>query len=49
LAGEPSSSHFQPSPNLKIEKSTKMLLDDGKRFVALFDILGFGSWLENDG
>ena len=26
-----------------------MLLDDGKRFVALFDILGFGSWVENDG
>ena len=26
-----------------------MLLDDGKRFVAFFDILGFGSWVENDG
>ena len=25
------------------EKSTKMLLDDGKRFVAFFDILGFSS------
>ena len=23
------------------KKSTKMLLDDGKRFVAFFDILGF--------
>jgi hypothetical protein len=26
-----------------------MLLDDGKRFVAFFDILGFGSWVENVG
>ena len=26
-----------------------MLLDDGKRFVAFFDLLGFGSWVENDG
>jgi len=25
------------------KKSTKMLLDDGKRFVAFFDILGFSS------
>jgi hypothetical protein len=26
-----------------------MLLDAGKRFVAFFDILGFGSWVESDG
>ena len=26
-----------------------MLLDDGKRFVAFFDLLGFGSWVENVG
>ena len=26
-----------------------MLLDEGKRFVAFFDILGFGSWIKNDG
>jgi len=31
------------------EKSTKMLLDDGKMFLALLDILGFGPWVENDG
>ena len=26
-----------------------MLLDNGKRFVAFFDILGFGSWVETAG
>lgn len=26
-----------------------MHVADGKRFVAFFDILGFGSWLESDG
>jgi hypothetical protein len=26
-----------------------MLLDHGKRFVAFFDILGFGSWVESAG
>lgn len=27
----------------------KMILDEGERFVAFFDILGFGSWVESDG
>lgn len=26
-----------------------MLLDEGNRFVAFFDILGFGSWVESEG
>jgi hypothetical protein len=26
-----------------------MYVGDGKRFVAFFDILGFGSWVESDG
>jgi len=26
-----------------------MLLTEGKRFVAFFDILGFGSWVESEG
>lgn len=26
-----------------------MLVTEGKRFVAFFDILGFGSWVENEG
>ena len=26
-----------------------MLVDSGKRFVAFFDLLGFGSWLDSDG
>ena len=26
-----------------------MLLTEGKRFVAFFDILGFSSWVENEG
>ena len=29
--------------------ATKMLLTEGKRFVAFFDILGFSSWVENIG
>ena len=40
---------FSAFTKLEKERSTKMFLDDGKRFVAFFDILSFGSWVENDG